>query len=262
MPFRSIISGFLATISVVCAASGAARASEYHSSYSIAFSGLPIAQSDFVTRITGEDYAITGTLRSSGLASVIARTRGEASIQGRIGSKAAQPTLYDLRYTYGSRSKTTRIEFSGGRASSTVSNPPPRERPDKVPLQPGDLVGVVDPMSLGLLVADAPQGVCARTIRVYDGEVVADLVLSYSGQKPFKTDGFEGLAVECRARFVPVGGYRKGHRSIESLRQGQPIRIGFAPLDGTNLYAAVTARIETYAGTVNMRATRLQRVGS
>ena len=68
---------------------------------------------------------------------------------------------------------------------------------------------VVDPVSARLMPVvgtgdptDAAN--CDRTLPIFDGWTRYDIRLEYKGAKPVKVEGFEGEAVICGARWVPV----------------------------------------------------------
>jgi len=88
--------------------------------------------------------------------------------------------------------------------------------------------------------------VCNRTIRIYDGEMRADLRLAPAGAS--------GGQVTCSAKFEPVAGYRPSRSALKYLRDRSRITIAFAPLADTGFYAPVDASIGTQVGTVRIVA--------
>ena len=97
--------------------------------------------------------------------------------------------------------------------------------------------------------------VCPTRLPIYDGESRLDLVLSSSGTKPFKTNGFSGDAVVCKARYVPKSGYRQGRKDIEYLKSIS-MEIWFAKSNNMDVYAPVYAIIPTRVGQVYITATK------
>lgn len=240
------------------AAGGQARASEsFAADYSVSLFGIPIARSSFVTTIDGDRFSVEGSLSSAGVAKLFDDTEGTTSASGRFAGDAVQPEAYVVNYTSGKKRKKTAIRFSGGSVTNTENVPPLKKRKEWVPLGEGDLQAVADPLSATLVRAESLDEVCERTLKIYDGEMRADLELSTVSNEPLWPGSHEGEAVTCRARFVPVSGYRPGHKSLEFLKNRGKILIAFAPLGTTGVYAPVQASISTEIGTVRIEAQNL-----
>ena len=95
-------------------------------------------------------------------------------------------------------------------------------------LGPGDLAAVADPMAALLIPADGPESVCGRTVRLFDGELRADLKLTFVSTGRAEAGGTERETVTCRLGFTPVSGYRKDKRALEFLRTRSRMKVVFA----------------------------------
>lgn len=234
-------------------ASGAtpAGAEEFKSGYTVSYLGMPLARSEFTTVFKDGRFKVKGRMSSSGFAKVFDSTEGAMQVTGRIRGGRAVPDVYSLSYKTDSKRKRTVIRFDGDRVKETENTPPLRKkRKNWVALGPEDLRAVADPISATLVPATSLDSVCDRTIRLYDGEMRADLKLTREGP----VDWHKRRAVSCKARFVPVAGYKAGKRAIEYLRDRSEIAITFAALGDTGLYAPVHASIGTQIGTITIRA--------
>lgn len=242
----------IATVLGFVLVSPAAEAEQSHRTrYDISLYGLPIGRAFFQSRFEGDGFAIVGRFASAGLARVFERTDGTVSANGWLGRRGSLPNLYTLEYTSGDERKKTTIRFAKGSVAETKNQPEPKKRGDDwVPVAREHLSGVADPISAMLLPVASETEVCRRTIKVYDGETRADLVLEPAP----KGQGFARAAVTCRVRFVPVSGYRKGRSSIAYLRDRSRILVGFQPIEGREVYSLVEATIATKVGTVHIRA--------
>lgn len=239
----------------------AATPSTVRSEYAVSLYGLVLARSSFQSTIAPQGYEMRGSLRSAGLASVFDDTDGTISVSGRFASEAPRPDSYLLDYMSGKKKKNTRITFSGGDVASAQNTPPVRtNRSGWVPVESGHLAKVADPISAVLVRAVGPEGVCARTIRIFDGAMRADLQLAPAGAGEVSIPGYAGATVKCTARFIPVSGYQKGKDSIEYLRDRARIAIAFAPVGSTGVYAPVEASVSTKIGTIQIRAVRFETV--
>lgn len=229
--------------------------------YSVSILGLNVARSSFKSTIQGNTFSLTGTLSSSGIARIFDQTNGTTSVTGRFAEGAAMPDAYVLNYVSGNKKKSTSIAFAKGAVTRTENVPPSRNKRGKwVALAEGDLQAVADPISATMVRASGLQDVCNRTIKVYDGEMRADLRLSFDKIQPLEARGFAGDTVTCRAQFVPVSGYRADHKSIDFLKNKGRIQISFAPLGTTGVYAPIRVSARTEIGTLNIVARRFEAV--
>jgi len=229
--------------------------------YSISILGLNVGRSTFKSTISGDTFSLTGTLASSGIAKIFDSTKGTTSVTGRFGEGVARADAYQLNYTSGDKKKRTAIAFSNGQVTHTENVPPLKKNRGKwKPLNEGDLRSVTDPISATMVRADSLEDVCNRTLKVYDGEMRADLKLSFVRITPAESKGFSGDSVVCRAKFIPVSGYREDHRSIEFMRDKSKINIAFAPLGTTGVYAPIRVSASTEIGTLVVTARRFEAV--
>lgn len=243
------------------APSVAAEPSTRHrTEYRISLLGFPVADAVFNTIFDGERYRIEGRLQSFGLADVLERTRGTAIISGSMGEDFIRTRNYRISYSSGSKIKSTAIDFRDGNVVDTRNQPPVNRREPWVPLQEEHLKGVIDPISALIVPGNGqpPEAICNRTLSVYDGGMRADLALHFKGVHRFQAKGFNGDAVVCDVRFVPVAGYQKGKRSIEFLEDSRDMEIWLAPAGGSQIYAPVFARIPTRIGRLTVEARRYE----
>ena len=139
---------------------------------------------------------------------------------------------------------------------STPRHPLPRS----VALAQGDLRSTTDPISGTMVRAASLDDVCNRTLKIYDGEMRADLKLAFAGRTKAEAQGYKGAAVTCSAKFIPVSGYRADRDAIQFLKNKSRIRITFAPLGDTSVYAPIHASATTEIGTVTISARRFGEV--
>lgn len=246
---------------LLIAASGAlpAQAEEFRSAYTVSFMGVPVARSEFATVVEPDRFSIEGKLRASGLAQLFDETEGTVTVTGSVSEAGAVAETYRVDYTNGEKKKRTTISFKAGAVADTVNDPPLKKRTENwVELTPEHLKSVADPISATLVRAGSLGEVCARTIRVFDGEMRADFELSPAGQGEWNGQP----TAACRVRFVPVAGYRTNKKSLDYLARKSRIEVEFAALGGTGLYAPVAASVGTRLGTVTIEAQALETAGN
>ncbi|MEN0001584.1 MAG: DUF3108 domain-containing protein [Pseudomonadota bacterium] len=245
----------------VPAASRANDQQRFRTEYTIAAFGLPIGKAGFETSITDAGaYSVDGTLRSSGIARIIAAINGSLTAKGLFGGDKASPSEFAVTYTEGKKTKTSRFTFSGNTITGAQNEPPVRKRGKWVPLDASQLVDAADPISAGMLYAARPRDVCNRTIKAFDGAMRMDIKLSYLRTVPFSARGFKGDIVTCRGRFVPIAGYDADKQDIKWMQQNGDFEIGFAPIAETSFHAPVSAKVKTRLVTVRARATRFEQL--
>ncbi|PYE89031.1 DUF3108 domain-containing protein [Phyllobacterium leguminum] len=264
--FHNILHRRLGAVAAVCGltfalAAGPAFAGEtYRTDYSISIFGLNIARSGFETKVNNGIYDLSGTLASSGIARIFDQVDGTIQVTGSASATGIVPSSYEVKYRMSRKNKRTAIAFSGGSVTNVQNTPPVKKRDPWVETGPNDLKSVDDPLSGLMIQATSPQAVCGRILHIFDGQTRADLQLSYSGTKPFSTQGFKGDAVTCSVKFIPISGYQKGKKAVEYLKNKSKISISFASLGNSGIYAPVTASIGTQIGTVSVYATRFEKV--
>lgn len=231
----------------------------FHGDYTVSILGLTVARSSFTTRINGDRFLVEGSLSSAGLAELFDDTKGTTTVSGVFFDDVAWPRIFRTQYTSGKKKQFTEISFSQGAVTKTVNVPPLKARgKDWVKVSPGDLAAVADPLSATLIRAAKPDEVCKRRVKMYDGEMRADLALSHVSTGETTVGGYTGPVVTCSARFLPVSGYRKGRKQIDFLKNRSDIKIAFAQLGTTGVYAPVQATVGTEIGTLTIEAGRFE----
>jgi Protein of unknown function (DUF3108) len=255
--FAAAVFGLLPALSTDVSA---AETQTFKSEFSISLYGLPLARTSFTTTVDSKRFSIKGAVRSAGVGAIFDDTRGNIAVDGQVGGNGVRPAAYALTYVSGKKNKSTNIGFSGGSVVATQNVPPVRPKGEWIEVQAEQLKAVSDPLT-GMIVRAASLGeACSRTVRVFDGQTRADFVMSLSRLGTYSTKGYSGPVAECAVRFVPVSGYQKGKRQLEYLRRNKNIRMSFAPIGDTGLYAPIAARVGTTVGTVSVDAVRFEAV--
>ncbi len=257
-PFIAALLAF--GISPTLPTSTLAASETFKGEFSITLYGLPLARTHFTTVVNGTKFAIDGSVLSAGVGAIFDDTRGTVAVRGIVANNGTKPSSYALKYTSGGKKKATNIGFSGGSVASANNVPPTRKKGEWIEVLPAQLKAVSDPLTGMVVRAQSLGDVCNRTIRVFDGETRADFVMSLARQGAYKTRGYSGPVAECAVKFVPVSGFEKGKKQLEFLRKNKNIRISFAPIGTTGLFAPIAARVGTQIGTVAVDASRFEAI--
>jgi hypothetical protein len=237
-----------------CWAAPAAAEKKFSADYSVTLFGLPVASASFTSTFAGDgSVTVEGSMRSAGLARLLDSTRGNTVARARIGSDEVEPTSFRAEYASGRRQNGVTMRFSNGDVTALEHSRPQRPRRSNwVPITQSHLRSVVDPLTATMVRASSPEEVCNRTISGFDGWMRADLRLRPVSTGPIR--GHQGIGAVCAASFQPVAGYYSDSRDIRHIRDRGEIRITFAPLGDTGVYAPVHASAGTRIGTLHITA--------
>lgn len=232
----------------------------YRGEYALSYLGLPIARANFDLSADDQSYSVKGLIASAGLGAIFDDTRGNVSAAGRFSGNSIRPERFHADYVSGKKASVVDIQFSDGNVTEVTNVPPLKKRKHKdwVPLGADDLKAVIDPMAATFVRAGSLAEVCSSTVKLFDSELRADLVLSPVSTGKVSVKGYEGETVTCRLRFRPVSGYRTSKRSLEFLRTKGRMMVAYAPVGKTGIYAPVLATVGTQIGTITVRALRFE----
>jgi hypothetical protein len=237
----------------------AAHAGAFHGEYTVSYLGLTVVRASFDSQYDGDTYRVDGRVAAAGLARLFDDTTGTLKATGRVSGQRVVPQSFRADYTSGKKASMLDIRFADGVVASTKVLPPPKPHPkDWVGIDLADLKGVLDPSAATIVPAADPDSVCNRTVKIYDGEMRANLTLSLASKGEISVPGYEGPTVTCRMQFEPVSGYRKGRRGLQYLRTKSRILVTFAPLGQTGVYAPIHATVGTEIGTLTVTARRFE----
>ncbi|MDK9697321.1 MAG: DUF3108 domain-containing protein [Siculibacillus sp.] len=221
--------------------------------YSISLAGLPVAHAGMTLAATADHYSSQIAWRTSGLADVLAGARGDAAASGQLGPRRPIPATYTLASGEGRKAAKVMLAMAGGTVKAAETQPPSRETPDLVPLQPRHRVDVLDPVSAVLMPArggDADGGdLCRRTLPIFDGWTRYDIRLTPKTTLPNRRPGVTGPIVVCAARYVPVAGHRSQHRTTRFMEANEDLSVSFGRLEKADVWVPLEVSVRTMVGT-------------
>ncbi|MAM13329.1 MAG: DUF3108 domain-containing protein [Rhizobiaceae bacterium] len=238
-------------------ASAAARAEDIKQQtvYTIAFSGIKIADAVFNTTVNDGDYRINADIKAAGIGNLFTSIAVKVDARGDWKDGRPETREFELSYRDGDYARDYGAEFARKRVVSSTIEPDPGPRGDDwVDVTARHLRGVIDPIS-ALLLPPSPNP-CQDKIAIFDGETRLNLELAPAGTKPFSTKGFSGRAVGCAIRFRPIAGYERKDDDIEYLANTRELVVWFAFNEELNVYAPVTAQIPLKIGKLTIYASK------
>ncbi len=258
---RRRLGGALAALAALTAF--AASAQTLRATYAISLLGLPIGTGFVKAEITPKSYSVEGRAKLNALASLVSNSRGASDGHGAILGRHISPATFATTAASAHSTRTIRMALKDNAVVAVDISPPFAEHPDRVPLSPADMRGVIDPV--GAFVFPAPAvgpavspAACERTLPIFDGYTRFDLKLSYAGEKRVKTKGYNGPVAMCNVRYAPIAGHRRDRAATKYMEENRDVQIWLAPVEGTGALVPFLISIKTMVGVLAIEATDFQ----
>jgi uncharacterized protein DUF3108 len=241
---------------------GQARAQGgFEAAYTIAVARIPIGSATMTGSIGAEEYVISMSGRTSGVARVIASGDGSMTATGAVSASKLSPLRYTSKTTADDDTLAVTMIFKDGNVNELeASEPPPGE--DRVALTLEHRRQVLDPLSALLVPAgDAglSEAACRRVLPVLDGRRRYDLSLSFKRVEQVKaSQGYAGPAAVCSVAFQPIAGHRRSSPLLTFLTDGRDVEMVLAPIAGTRILAPFRITATYMLGNVVIQATRFE----
>jgi hypothetical protein len=199
LPWARLALGAAGMAAALVGAAGA-RADVLHVTYRVSLIGLPIGAVNLNADLTPTSYSIQGDAKLTGLARLLGNARGASSGKGAIIEGHVSPETFATIAASSNMTRTIRMALAGNAVTGLDISPPFDEKPDRVPLGPGDEKGVVDPAGAVIITAPATGPIvspaaCNRKVPIFDGYTRFDIDLTYVGEKRVTAKGYEGPVV-------------------------------------------------------------------
>ena len=159
--------------------------------------------------------------------------------------------------------RTIRMALAGNAVTGVDISPPFDDKPDRVPLGPGDKQNVVDPV--GAVVIPAPRSeplvspaACNRKIPIFDGYTRFDIDLTYVGERSVKAEGYDGPVVVCSARYVPISGHRRDRPATKFMADNKDLEVWLAPIESDHVLIPFRVSVRTMIGTTVVEASEFR----
>jgi len=220
--------------------------------------GMHVATDRTTIEVNGNSYAISGDLKTGGLAGMFQDFQSHATARGRLTATGAQPEAYsgDVRRDSGERHD--KVDFRAG-AVAAGSSTGPAKSPGKssvgeVSAAPATSAApprdAVDPLTAYFLVERrlGTGGDCAISIPVFDGRHRYNLQFTDAGEQTLSASGgqhYSGPAKACKMSREKVEGYPTD--KLEMPKRGT---IWYARLAPGDLMLPVKLEMVTDIGSV------------
>ena len=234
--------------------------------YTVSLLGLSLGMATLSGTLTPDSYRLDAAAKLTGLASVMGKSSGAASASGAIANGRLSPATYATTASNSKETRTVRMAMAGGAVNGLDVSPPFDLKPDRVPLTEASKRNIVDPLSAAVMAVPKGQpllgsAACDRSIPVFDGNSRFDLTLTFRELRKVKARGYEGDAVVCAVRYVPIAGHRPGRKATQFMAQNKDIEVWLAPVEAAHALLPFHVSVATQIGTTTLTADEFQ-VGS
>jgi hypothetical protein len=240
-----------------------AQTTRLDTAYSIYLAGIPVARGSVTVDLNEAGYVASGSAKTSGFFRLISKGDGSMSVRGTSQADRIVASNFSGRYNSSRREQKIELSVVNGVAKEVSIQPPlPANDKGRVPITNEARTNIVDPMSAMLaFVAKGdllnPES-CNRTIPIFDGRYRFNVVLSYARtEKSMTAEGYQGPAIVCRARYVPIAGHRD-RETVQQMADNRELFVWLAPVAGTRVLAPIKASVSSPIGNFTVEATRFK----
>ena len=173
---------------------------EDKATFDVVIRGVSAASLSFSAAQEGNRYAVSGLLKSAGVAALLRKISYNATAKGAVSGTNYTPSSYVEQADTGKKKSTSKMTYSRG-VPSAVQYTPPREGRDK-DVNPATMGGTVDTLTaLYAILRDVDAGQeCKISLKMYDGRYVSSIAIA----KPTK----RGDAVTCNGQYRRIAGFK------------------------------------------------------
>ena len=236
-----------------------ARADVLHATYRVSLVGLPIGSVNLNADLTPTSYTIAGDAKLTGLAKLFTNAHGASAGKGAIVQGHVSPASFATIASSSNMTRTIRMALAGNTVTGIDISPPFQDKPDRVPLGPGDKRNVVDPV--GAVILPAPTSgpilspaACNRTVAIFDGYTRFDVNLTYVGERTVSAKGYEGPVAVCAARYVPISGHSRDRPATKFMADNKDLEVWLAPIASDHVLIPFRVSVRTMIGTTIIEA--------
>jgi hypothetical protein len=227
--------------------------------YRLRYNGINVGRLDVNSDTTAKTYSLSGSGKVSVLFGAFSWS-SSSSASGSIEGGVPAPTSFAFDWRQNKKSGTTRIGFKDRAATEIAIKPPPRIKPDVVPLKPADKVGALDPMSAILMLTKADnRPPCDRRVGIFDGKQRYDIVLTpkrTTRLPPPSGNGPAETAHVCRIMYEPVAGHR-ANADTKDYASNRDAELVLRRIPGSEMLIPYSVAIPTPWGTGSMVTERI-----
>ncbi len=258
---RTFVSGIMAatTLAVALLLLRPAQAETLSVQYSVKLIGLTLGTASLNSRIDPTSYQIEASAKLTGIATMVANSKGAATSSGLFLQGKVAPNAYATTSSNSRLTRTIRMGMNAGVVRGSEITPPFDEGLNRVPIQEIHKRGIIDPLSSLLMPVGGTGPVigpaaCDRNLPVYDGWTRFDVNLHYVGVRQVRGNGYAGPVAVCAARYVPIAGHRPDRPGTKFMADNRNMEVWLAPVGASRVVAPYRISVATMVGTTVIEA--------
>lgn len=241
MTVISRLKGLSLVAATVLSALPVAAETRQEARFDLEIRGIRMGQLVYSAVETATNYAISGTVQTTGLAGMLRKMRYDAKVQGRITARGFAPSRYDQSGGAGNRYSEETVTWSGGLPRITRREPP--RAPDARDADPARQRGTVDTLTtIYATLRDVPQAeACKGGVVMFDGRYRMELQLS-------KPQAARDGSVICNGAYIR----REGFSAEEMAERTRfPFTLHYRP-DGAGNLRVTQVTMESLYGNARL----------
>jgi hypothetical protein len=230
--------------------------------YALAFEGyaLNVAPLGGITvdaDVSEDSYAVTATLRSSGLLNLFERTNLRAVSSGEVRDGVVFWRSYDLDHHYSQKHRTIAMRVGEDGAVNAAIEPNYRLWGEP-PTSDAQRRRSRDPLSsmVAMAIDVAQSRRCSGAYPTFDGRFHYLLELGGGEIDQFDRAGYEGEVLKCSLAYIAVAGFQPRDAGRRRIPHGE---VWFALVPGSRFAPPVRISTPLAAGGAVIRLTRFNR---
>ena len=245
----------LAAVGIAAALSSTvnAHADVLHATYRVSLVGLPIGSVNLNAELSPTSYTIGADAKLTGLAKLFTNAHGASAGKGAIVQGRVSPATFATIASSSNMTRTIRMVLAGNAVTGIDISPPFQDKPDRVPLGPGDKRNIVDPVGAIILPAPASGPIlspaaCNRTVAIFDGYTRFDVNLTYVGERTVSAKGYDGPVAVCAARYIPISGHGRDRPTTKFMADNKDLEVWLAPIASDHVLIPFRVSVRTMIG--------------
>ena len=173
---------------------------EDKATFDVVIRGLNAATLGFSAVEDGNRYAVSGLLKSAGIAAMFRKISYTGTAKGAISGTRYTPFSYVEQSDNGKKQSTSKMAYTRGVPSAVQYTPERDARQDEV--APSSQGGTVDTLTaLYAILRDVDSGQeCKISLKMYDGRYVSSIAISKPQAK--------GNAIVCAGQYRRIAGFK------------------------------------------------------
>ena len=223
--------------------------------YEIRFNGLKVGSFDFASTNDGKSYAMTSHGKVSVLLGAM-KWSSTVGAKGQVIGTDVRPQEFDFDLKGSAKAGTTKLGFTGDTITKVEVTPPPKQKPEDIPVEPAHLKGALDPFSAVMAMTKGGANPCSRKIPVYDGKRRLDIVMQAKGEVPLpgaQPVNQPTIGIVCRVNYKLISGHKPGDENTY-MNRNQHIEMTLRPIPSANVYIPYSVTASTVLGNITIFA--------